>query len=456
MFPPCKRDLSQMIVRRWARRRLANLIRRAKRSPANGEIQPCDTCSRCSGIARDAPDCRRSAKWSNRARHQLECRDRRVANPFDGVDVGSTARPASPTSTATATSTPSSGNDDGTLRYFENTGSAIAPAFARADRRRQPVQRRRRRRPTARPASATWTATATSTPSSGMCTARCSTSRTPARRIAPAYTAADRRRQPLQRHRRRGSHSAPSFGDLDGDGDLDVVVGERDGNLFYFENTGTATAPAFVQQTGAANPFDGVDVGYLQRAGFGDLDGDGDLDAVVGRTGTAPELSREHHAAGDRAGLRRSRPAPPTRSTASMWGSTARPASRTWTATATSTPSWGNATARCSISRTPARRSRRPSPSRPAPPIRSTASTWAFNSTPSFADLDGDGDLDAVVGVIDGTLRYFENTGSATAPAFADRRRPIPSAARCGDTTRAQLRGRRRRRRPRRPRRGQH
>ena len=42
---------------------------------------------------------------------------------------GSAARPASPTSTATATSTPSSGTFDGTLRYFENTGSATAPAF---------------------------------------------------------------------------------------------------------------------------------------------------------------------------------------------------------------------------------------------------------------------------------------------------------------------------------------
>ena len=79
-----------------------------------------------------------------------------------------------------------------------------------------------------------------------------------------------------------GFDSTPSFADLDGDGDLDAVVGEDDGNLNYFENTGSATAPAFTARTGAANPFNGVDVGYYSTPSFADLDGDGDLDAVVG------------------------------------------------------------------------------------------------------------------------------------------------------------------------------
>ena len=79
-----------------------------------------------------------------------------------------------------------------------------------------------------------------------------------------------------------GLRSAPTFADLDGDGDLDAVVGETYGTLLYFRNTGTATAPVFVEQTGADNPFNGVDVGTVSSPTFADLDGDGDLDAVVG------------------------------------------------------------------------------------------------------------------------------------------------------------------------------
>ena len=79
-----------------------------------------------------------------------------------------------------------------------------------------------------------------------------------------------------------GSRSSPSFADLDGDGDLDAVVGERYGTLRYFKNTGSATAPDFAEQAGAANPFNGVDVGDLAAPSFADLDGDGDLDALVG------------------------------------------------------------------------------------------------------------------------------------------------------------------------------
>jgi VCBS repeat-containing protein len=43
-----------------------------------------------------------------------------------------------------------------------------------------------------------------------------------------------------------------------------------------------AIAPAFSERTGAANPFDGIDVDVLSKPSFADLDGDGDLDAIVG------------------------------------------------------------------------------------------------------------------------------------------------------------------------------
>ncbi len=40
-------------------------------------------------------------------------------------------------------------------------------------------------------------------------------------------------------------------------------------------------------------------------------------------------------------------------------------------------------------------------------------------ATPTFADLDADGDMDMLAGEYFGDLKYFENTGSATNPQFA-------------------------------------
>ena len=54
-------------------------------------------------------------------------------------------------------------------------------------------------------------------------------------------------------------------------------MGEGSGDLTYIENTGTTTAPVFVQRTGTANPFDGIDVGWYSAPAFGDLDNDGTL-----------------------------------------------------------------------------------------------------------------------------------------------------------------------------------
>ena len=42
--------------------------------------------------------------------------------------------------------------------------------------------------------------------------------------------------------------------------------------------------PTFNQRTGADNPFNGIDVGDVSAPTFVDIDGDGDLDAVVGES----------------------------------------------------------------------------------------------------------------------------------------------------------------------------
>ena len=74
------------------------------------------------------------------------------------------------------------------------------------------------------------------------------------------------------------SYMRTSLGDVDGDGDLDLVIGGLLGKLDYWQNdNGT-----FTSQSGANNPFNGVDVGFNSAPSLGDVDGDGDLDLVVG------------------------------------------------------------------------------------------------------------------------------------------------------------------------------
>ncbi len=74
--------------------------------------------------------------------------------------------------------------------------------------------------------------------------------------------------------------AAPTFADLDKDGDQDLLVGEYYGAIQYFENTGTKTAPMFA--TAQQNPFGLTSSVYAAFPVVADLDNDGDLDLLVG------------------------------------------------------------------------------------------------------------------------------------------------------------------------------
>lgn len=106
----------------------------------------------------------------------------------------------------------------------------------------------------------------------------------------PRYELVTRDYANLSIHNLRAMY--PTFGDLDNDSDMDMVIGDLDGKLHYFENLGGAGNMAnFV----LAQPnYFGIDVGQFATPQLFDVNKDGKLDLVIGeRNGTfnyAPNL----------------------------------------------------------------------------------------------------------------------------------------------------------------------
>jgi hypothetical protein len=75
----------------------------------------------------------------------------------------------------------------------------------------------------------------------------------------------------------------PTVGDLDGDGDMDMICGMQDGTLTFFENTAGVGNP--VAWAAPAALFSNIDVGDRSTPQLIDLDRDLDLDLVIGRQG---------------------------------------------------------------------------------------------------------------------------------------------------------------------------
>ncbi len=161
-------------------------------------------------------------------------------------------------------------------------------------------------------------------------------------------------------HTDLGSYAAPTLVDLDGDGLLDLMVGEYSNDYINaFRNTGTAAAPVWTLQTSWRLYYAGIPGGYV-RPEAGDLDGDGDFDLLVGvndgrhmgfeNIGTASSPAWQYNSAFD----------------------------------GPSMVNFGNNTL----------------------------------ASPALADLDNDGDLDLVTGVGNGFIFAFLNS-SATSPDWS-------------------------------------
>jgi hypothetical protein len=218
-----------------------------------------------------------------------------------------------------------------TITWFENTGSAKAPAFR--DRGSIGVRGEFHLAPT----FADLDGDGTPDLLTGIWRDRVQWWRNSGTRSLPKWTMRDSALVTLT----RGSNTIPTLGDLDGDGDLDLVVGESSGQLNLYRNDGNKTVPSFVL---VSDTLQGIDLGRRSIPTIVDFDGDGKPDLVIG--------SEE----GD-------------------------------------LQFWRNISAGSEIrfERTPAR------------DFRSDPYV-----APAFGDLDGDGDLDLVVGGASGGLRYFE------------------------------------------------
>ena len=86
-----------------------------------------------------------------------------------------------------------------------------------------------------------------------------------------------------------GQHLANTWGDVDNDGDLDVVVDGEQGTKFYRNDSGT-----FVEETTGFTL-----TGSPRGAVFGDYDNDGDLDLFVSGTGNSKGLFRNDNSNGN-------------------------------------------------------------------------------------------------------------------------------------------------------------
>ena len=151
-------------------------------------------------------------------------------------------------------------------------------------------------------------------------TAPSGTSRTPARVRCPTYVERSGAANPFDGVD-VGEQSAPVFADLDGDGDPELVLGDNGGALVFYENTSTGAGGDDVIEVG-----DGVNIVV---GGFGNdtITTGASADIILGDNGAViytPGTAQRAAGAVDRRARRRGRRRPDRRpATATTWCSPA-------------------------------------------------------------------------------------------------------------------------------------
>jgi hypothetical protein len=76
-----------------------------------------------------------------------------------------------------------------------------------------------------------------------------------------------------------GRHSIPAFADIDNDSDLDLFIGQEEGKIYFYKNDGNPWLPdwSFVTEN-----YNFIDLGNYTKPALADIDGDGDLDLFMG------------------------------------------------------------------------------------------------------------------------------------------------------------------------------
>ena len=195
-----------------------------------------------------------------------------------------------------------------------------------------------------------------------------------------------------------GSYAHPAFVDLDGDGDFDAIVGEVGGTLAAFENTGSNAAPLWLRHASWDPP---AAFGKGVAPALGDLDGDGDPDLLVGTNDGV--VRGVENVGGHGAPAWRVQPAWDT----ADLGSEARPALGDLDGDGRLDLLVGLADGTIVAFAGPAPFARRPEGD---PPARSS------RAAPALGDLDGDGRVDLVVEDQNAAGVAFRNAGGAWTP----------------------------------------